>query len=724
MASPHEFEFWQRDTRKRAPESRDAELESCAEIVQALADGEAGVVRRLAQGAREACGARFVAIARCAAGGRGASFVAVEGPTGTEAALGHEGFVPIWRAALEGRRGVCIPRSEGGAGEASVPFHRLAIESVLAIPLEIRGTPQGLLVAGLPEGMPAAGARERLERVAPLAALALAEEQRGEETRANDHWLGALLDPLENAVLLIEPGGRVRLANSRLAALLGISPERLARIKTFDELVGATRANFRDPRGAEARWREIQRREDEVAWDEVEMMRPSPHVIERFARPVRGADGERLGWLELYREATGERLLRSRLPQTEKMAALGQMISGIAHELNNPLTSIVGYAQLLLGRSPESEEAQRIFEEAQRAGVIVRNLLLLAREERPEQKRVSLNEIVKQTAALRDYVLRVENVRLTLDLEAGLPPVLADSSQLQQVVLNLLMNAEQAIEQGPGRGSIRVRTWSQRRGARQTVRLEVRDDGAGIPREVLPRIFDPFFTTKPAGVGTGLGLSIVYSIAQDHGGEVRVESEPGRGAAFLVELPAAPQKEEKEPSQKEGQSAPAAAFRGPARPEIERGARRRILVVEDEPTVASLVADVLREEGHEVETLLDSVEALERLNREDFDLLICDLKMPKLDGRALYEDALRLGRTSRDRVLFITGDTLRPRTLDFVKRGALPYLAKPFLVDELTRTVRTVLSRSRGASGDTARGTSHDTSAEAQPAKRAPAAGE
>ena len=694
MTGRKEFEFWTRlDGPSAAPRGRD-EGRCAPDVPLAGRHTELRRIDRLAHEAMQASGASFVAIARCVAGGRGASFVAVAGPPDTAVVLGHASLVPIWRAAIEARRTICVRRGErvgDATGEARLLFQRMGIESVLAAPVEMCGTPAGLLVAGLPALVRADEARECLEEDARAAALALAEERRVEGIRIDDQWLAAVLDSMENGVLLIEPGGRVKLANSRLPSLLGITAERMAAARTFDELVSLVRANFKDPRGAEARWREIQRREDEVAWDEVELARPTTRVLERFARPVRAPDGERLGWLELYRETTGERLLRSRLPQAEKMAALGQLVSGIAHELNNPLTSILGYAQLLRGHTSGSEEVQRIFDEAQRAGAIVRNLLLFARDERPERRRVDVNDVVKQTVALRDYVYRVENIRLALELEPDLPLVLADSHQLQQVVLNLLMNAEQALEHSRGHGLIRVRTRSARHKGQQRIHLEIHDSGPGIPREILPRIFDPFFTTKPAGVGTGLGLSIVYSIAQDHGGEVCVESEPGHGATFIVELPAAPL----ERRGARGERAPVAA--AAPQPEPPRGERRRILVVEDEPTVASLVADVLRDEGHDVETLLDSVAALERLNRADFDLLICDLKMPRLDGRALYEDAVRKGRISRERVLFITGDTLRPRTLDFVEGNRLPYLSKPFLVEELTRTVRGLF---RGASED------------------------
>jgi signal transduction histidine kinase/ActR/RegA family two-component response regulator len=503
-------------------------------------------------------------------------------------------------------------------------------------------------------------------------------ERRGREVDAE---LAAVLDSMESGTLLFDPRGRLRLANARFAHLLGLDPARLAQIPDFESLLRTVRNHFQDAAVVEERWREIMRQGDEAAWDELELVHPCRRVVERFSRPVLSADGERLGWLELYRDITGQRLIQSKLVQTEKMAALGQLVSGIAHELNNPLTGIMGYAQLLLSRSlgpQRSAEAERIFAEAERARHIVKNLLLFARESKPERKPVQVNDIVERTLALRSYELKLQNIAIERELDADLPPALADAHQLQQVVLNLLVNAEQSIQASHGSGRITVRT---RRISPHRMAIDVADDGPGIPAEILSRIFDPFFTTKPVGVGTGLGLSILYGIVQEHGGEVTVENHPGHGATFVVELPIT-----------------AESIAEPARevPRIASAAvaplgGARVLVIEDEPTVAQLVVDVLREEGHHAEAMLDSVEALARLCRERFDLVVCDLKMPRLDGQALHHALVESGNPAQHRMLFITGDTLTARTLEFLERNKLMFLAKPFLVEELTEAVQRML---------------------------------
>ncbi len=203
-----------------------------------------------------------------------------------------------------------------------------------------------------------------------------------------------------------------------------------------------------------------------------------------------------------------------------------------------------------------------------------------------------------------------------------------------------------------------------------------------MPAEIASRIFDPFFTTKPPGVGTGLGLSIVYGIVHQHGGDVVLESRRKGGAKFTVELPIVTAPAEP-PSERESQPAAEAALAG------------RILVVEDEPTVAQLMVDVLREEGHEVDVVLDSQEGLTRISRSRYDLVVCDLRMPRLDGPAFYDALVRAGSPAQHRIIFVTGDTLAPRTLEFLERNRLPYLAKPFLVEELKLAVNRLLEETR-----------------------------
>jgi CheY-like chemotaxis protein len=263
--------------------------------------------------------------------------------------------------------------------------------------------------------------------------------------------------------------------------------------------------------------------------------------------------------------------------------------------------------------------------------------------------------------------------------------------------LNLIVNAEQAITMGRAdesvAGHIQICT---RRLAGDRLQLEVIDDGPGIPPEIVSRIFDPFFTTKPPGVGTGLGLSIVYGIVREHGGEVAADNLKGRGAALSLELPAI---------RGGGFQAASKKLAAASRPRVDAAraaaecaaSSRRILIVEDEPTVAELISEVMIDEGHRVDILLDSRAALGRLEHNKYALVICDLKMPYVDGSNLYRTLVRRANPMQHKLLFVTGDTMGTRTMEFLNSCRLPYLAKPFLVDELKEAVRKALARIRDA---------------------------
>ena len=507
---------------------------------------------------------------------------------------------------------------------------------------------------------------------------------------SSDPILAAVLDSVDCGVLLFDASGNLLGANNRLAEMLGMEPTRLREIADFETLVARLAPQFAGAELLAAKWR---RRFQcgESSWDELELLPPMRKVIERFARPVWSGDGRRVGWLEVYRDVTAQRLVETKLFHTNRMAALGQLVSSVAHELNNPLTSVLGYAQLLCRRRRGTgyrNEAQHILEEAERASRIAKNLLLFSREA-TERVRVNLNEVVERTLALRSYELRLGNIQVQSDLETRLPLTLADAAQIQQVLLNLLLNAEQALQQRGGPGRIQLRTYKV---SMERVAILVADNGPGIAAGVLPHIFDPFFTTKPPGIGTGLGLSIVYGIVQEHGGEVLVESREGHGTTFTIRLPIAKQAAPAAPVQARKRTR-ALPYPGSGRsPGNNIRRSERILVVEDEPTVARLIADVLNEEGHAVDTALDSREGLNQIGRQEYGLVICDLRMPHLDGRDFYGELLRQDSPLARRLVFITGDTLSPHAVEFLEKNGLRYLAKPFLVEELKEAVQGALT--------------------------------
>jgi len=518
-----------------------------------------------------------------------------------------------------------------------------------------------------------------------------AGERRKEDVEAE---LRQTVGWMTEGVAVFDEAGGIRAANEHFCRLLGLTREEAAGLRTLDNLLGKVAPHAANPEEFARRWRALGELQEE-SQEDLAMIWPVPQTIERCARTIVGEGGRRLGRVEVYRETSARRLFQSRMVQTEKLVSLGQRVSGIVHELSNPLTTILGYAQRLLQREASragsaNPELHGLLAEAERATGILRQMLQLSGDARGVREPVSLNELVDRTADLMRATLSGSPIRLVVEKGGSVPNVAGDFGQLQQVLLNLLQNAQQAILQSGQGGLVGVRTGGTGVGRAW---LEVWDDGPGIPGAIQARIFDPFFTTKPPGVGTGLGLAIVLGFVRQHGGTVNVLCPPKGGTRFVVEFPAAPAaRQEPLPVAAVLRLAPAG---GPGENGIPREHRAprvpRVLVVEDEPAVGGLIADVLRDEGMRVDVLRDGESALDRVEREEYDLVICDLKMPGMDGQKFFQSLGKRRHPLQGRVLFVTGDVVAPRTQEFLERHRLPYVAKPFRVEELSRAVRGML---------------------------------
>jgi signal transduction histidine kinase len=497
---------------------------------------------------------------------------------------------------------------------------------------------------------------------------------------------------MTEGVAVFDEAGGLRTANEHFYRLLGLTREEAVGLRTLEDFVSKVAPHAADPEEFAVRWRALGELQGEESQEDLTMKWPVPQTIERCARAIVGERGRPLGRVEVYRETSTRRLFQSRMVQTEKLVSLGQRVSGIVHELSNPLTTILGYAQRLLQREAGragsvSRELRGVLAEAERASGILRQMLQLSGDARGTREPVSLNELVDRTADLMRATLSGSPIRLMVERGAAVPNVAGDFGQLQQVLLNLLQNAQQAITQSGQGGLVGVRTGSTSAGR---ARLEVWDDGPGVPGAIQARIFDPFFTTKPPGVGTGLGLAIVLGFVRQHGGTVNVLCPPKGGTRFVVELPAV------ETVQPESVELTTVLRLTPAVGPGENGIAKerrvpRVLVVEDEPTVGGLIADVLRDEGMRVDVLRDGESALDRAEHEEYDLVICDLKMPGMDGQKFFQLLGKRRNSLQGHVLFVTGDVVAPRTQEFLERHRLPYVAKPFRVEELSRAVRGML---------------------------------
>jgi PAS domain S-box-containing protein len=386
------------------------------------------------------------------------------------------------------------------------------------------------------------------------------------------------------------------------------------------------------------------------------------------------------------RKRSQEELARHReaLFQSEKMAMFGSLLAGVAHELNNPLSIVLGQIDLMLqqgtGDPAVSGRAERIRKAAERCARIVRTFLAMARQRHADPKPANLNSIVEMAVELLAYQLRLANVRIELDLQEDLPTVDADSDQIHQVLTNLIINARQALMLTPTGRLIRISTRFQPRA--HQVEISVADNGPGVAAGIRQRIFEPFFTTKPVGEGTGIGLSLCASIVRTHGGRIEFSENPGGGALFTITLPrraAGPPL-----SEDIGQS------RAPA--------GLRILIIEDEAEIAATLEEILRNNGDQTDIAANGDDGLRRALSSEYDFILSDIRLPLLDGPAVYE-ALRSERPEMlDHIAFMTGDALSPEVRSFLTRTGVAYLEKPFLPTDVLRLVSEAMKRRRTAS--------------------------
>ena len=385
------------------------------------------------------------------------------------------------------------------------------------------------------------------------------------------------------------------------------------------------------------------------------------------------------------RELTERARLEQQLRQAEKLSALGQMISGIAHELNNPLAVIKGYVELILCRDELGKQTradlEKVAHESNRAAKLVSNFLSFAREQPRHREAVDFNELVRRVAELRKLDLQKARVELRLDLHPQLPATQGDPDQIQQVLVNLLNNALQALVEAPRPGRLHVSTQCKE----NLIQILVEDNGPGVPSEVLPYIFEPFFTTKEVGQGTGLGLSIAHSILADHHGRIFYQPATLGGACFVLELPMVSPNTGTQPS------APTAPL--PALTDAPQTQSAQILILDDEKSIAELLGEMLGLLGYSTVLCHSALDALALVERHEFDLIVSDFRMPKMNGQEFYQQAVQKKPELTRRIIFLTGDVVNEETQAFLQSTGNPHISKPFQLALVEQTVARVLQQ-------------------------------
>ena len=538
-------------------------------------------------------------------------------------------------------------------------------ETVRSVPLDVQtfdGTRKATVVSAVPL---------RDETGTVTGALAVQEdvtERRALEER--QRMLAAVLDGLNEGACVLTADGHVLYANARVAGIIGIEPDRLPGLHP-QELAGLSEAAARFPAMLQTTL------ETGRYAGRVPHTRPSDGVsipLDVVLSHVRSGDGSGDLVFAFISDATRDVQREQHLRRAERLASIGTLVAGVAHELNNPLQAIMSFTQLLRLGAARQEDAEALAvmqRESERMAKIVADLKQVARgnESLAQKTAVDLNEVVQHVCRVQEYRLRTSNVDVVQRLGAALPPVCADRAELEQVLINLVVNACQAMSGRPQGGRLELVTQRAAKGAV----LEVHDNGPGIAPEHLDRIFDPFFTTKAPGEGTGLGLAVVHGIVNDNGGQIRVDSRPGTGTTVIVEWPAAAAGMKSAGARPGVEAAP--AFVAP------QGAR--VLLVDDEPAIRMVLTQFLQQRGHTVHTAAEGEAALRLLAADAYDVVLSDLRMPGLDGESLLRRMRAEGIAGR--VVFMTGDPSGAGAL--LAQPGIELLRKPMKLEDVVRVV-------------------------------------
>jgi len=571
-----------------------------------------------------------------------------------------------------------------------------------AMPGLAKGAPQRMRRQGPDEGGAHHWIEEELRPFAPAGALqgvvcaarSLASVE--ECGSAQSEWLeshktreaihAAVVDSALDCIVVIDAQGRVVEFNPAASATFGYSREQ-AIGKTVAELIvpvdlrdrhniGLERFRSGGPSSVVGRRVELEAMRADGSRIPIELaiaaVGSGPSALFtahlRDLRPAREAQAQ----IEGQREA---------LYQSEKLAALGSLLAGVAHELNNPLSIVIGQALMLREAAQSRAALDAQFEEfaergakietaANRCARIVKIFLAMSRQREAQRGRVEIPELVERVLELLSYGLRTAGIEVTKDIPADLPPLLADSDQLHQVLLNLVVNAKQAIEAQPAPRRVSIVARADQ--AAQKLDIRISDNGPGVPDAIRSRIFDPFFTTKPQGVGTGIGLAVSRGLIEAHGGSLTLEPpQPDAGAVFAIRLPIEAVMIESPPSVENSAAA------------LQEAVKRRALIVDDEVEIANLLAEILRRLGFDCELATSGDHAKQAVAARPADLILCDIRMPNGDGPAFYDWLSIEHPQMANRIAFITGDVLGPGADRFIARSGCPVVEKPFTPEDI-----------------------------------------